>query len=111
MNPDVTRYIETAPAAQREAMMIIRQLIHETIPAIQEDFKWSRPVFRVGRDLAYFKTTKSALTFGFFDFHKLNDPDGILEGSGKDMRHIKVEDASAVDADRLREWLRALAGG
>jgi hypothetical protein len=86
-NKQVTTYINDAPAEQKEIMTQLRKLLHTSVTGVQEDFKWSRPVFRKNRDLAYLKTAKAYVTLGFFQFEKLNDPDGLLEGTGKDMRH------------------------
>ena len=89
-------------------MQRIRALIHQHIPGVREAFKWSRPVFILEKDFAYFKTTKNYLTLGFMNFRKINDPDGLLEGSGKDMRHIKLRDFNEVDDELLKKWFEAV---
>jgi hypothetical protein len=107
----VTKYIEEAAEPQAAAMRRLRQLIHATVPGIQEEFKWSRPVFRAKKDLAYFKTTQAYLTLGFFQFQQLHDPDGLLEGTGKDMRHIKIRNAEAINEALIISWLKTAARG
>jgi hypothetical protein len=111
MNTAVTKYIEEAAGPQAEAMRRLRQLIHATVPGIQEEFKWGRPVFRAKKDLAYFKTTRAYLTLGFFHTQQLDDPDGLLEGTGKDMRHIKIRNADAINEELIKSWLETLARG
>jgi hypothetical protein len=107
MNEQVTKYIHDAPTAQKEMMLILRKLIHETVKNVHEDFKWSRPVFSKTRGFAYFKTAKSHLTVGFMNFDKLHDPDNFLEGTGKDMRHIKLKSVSEINTKLLAEWFLA----
>ncbi|RYY99553.1 MAG: DUF1801 domain-containing protein [Chitinophagaceae bacterium] len=107
MNAEVSRYIQDAPDNQRSILETVRRLVHECVPAVQEDFKWSRPVFRAARDFAYLKTAKGYVTLGFYDAGRLHDPEGRLEGTGSSMRHIKLRTLADVDAAPLPEWLRA----
>ena len=109
MNEMVTDYINKAPDEQKRIMNIIRQLIHENVKKVQEEFKWSRPVFGKEKDFAYLKTAKAYVTLGFFNFQKLDDPDNLLEGTGKDMRHIKLKSADTMDRDLLKKWIIASA--
>ncbi len=46
-------------------MEIVRQLIHENVPGVREEFKWSRPVFSKKKGFAYLKTAKEYVTLGF----------------------------------------------
>ena len=107
MNNNVTEYINQAPDQQKKIMEIVRQLIHENAGQVQEEFKWSRPVFRNEKDFAYLKTAKDYVTLGFFNFQKLDDPGNLLEGTGKDMRHIKLKSVDSIDKDLLKKWISA----
>ncbi|WP_018478547.1 DUF1801 domain-containing protein [Pontibacter roseus] len=109
MNEQVTAYIKCAPSEQKQMMEAVRQLIHSSVPDVSEEFKWSRPVFRAAKDFAYLKTAKAYVTLGFFNFEKLEDKDNLLEGSGKDMRHIKLKSTSDIDRPLLESWFRAAA--
>ena len=109
MNEQVTAYINNAPAEQEEIMIQLRSLLHSTVTDVQEDFKWSRPVFRKKHDFAYLKTAKAYVTLGFFQFQNLNDPDGLLEGTGKDMRHIKIKKQGDIKPALLQEWFTVAA--
>lgn len=108
MNDQVTAYIEGASEEQRRIMESVRELVHGTVKDVREDFKWGRPIFATAKDFAYFKTAKSYVTFGFMQASKLDDPDGRLEGTGKDMRHIKLRNMADVDAALLKKWLKVL---
>ena len=50
---------------------------------------------------AYVNTYRSHVNVGFFRGADLPDPAGILQGSGKLMRHVKVRPGSDVDAAAL----------
>ena len=104
MNTQVTQYINDAPDEQKEIMKIIRSIIHNNVAGVTEDYKWSRPVFSKSKDFAYFKITKTHLTLGFMNFEKISDPNSLLEGSGKEMRHIKLKKPSDIDHNQLADW-------
>lgn len=109
MNEQVTEYIKNASKEQKEIMEIIRSLIHENGRNVTEEFKWSRPIFKSTKDFAYLQANKNHVNLGFYqDFEKLDDPKGLLEGTGKTMRHIKIKSAADIDKDLLSNWFTAL---
>lgn len=110
MNPQVTDYIQNAPEEQKAIMESLRELVHQHVLSVQESFKWSRPVFSIDKDIAYFKTAKSYVTFGFMQAEKLTDNLYRLEGTGKDMRHIKIRKLADIDKALLSHWLKDMTG-
>jgi hypothetical protein len=108
MNAEVNKYIAQAPDEQRKIMEAVRKLVHGTVKDVREEFKWGRPIFATVKDLAYLKSAKTYVTFGFMQASKLEDPEGRLEGTGRDMRHIKLRELGDVDATLLKKWLKAL---
>ena len=55
---------------------------------------------------AYVDTFKAHLNVGFFMGAFLSDPQKILQGSGKRMRHVKVGPTIPYDAEALRHLIR-----
>jgi hypothetical protein len=105
-NPEVSEFINKAPDRQKEIMQKLRWLIHDSGAGVREEFKWSRPVFKAQNDIAYFKNAKAYVTLGFFNFLKLHDPDNRLEGTGKDMRHVKIKSMEDIDEKLFRDWFK-----
>lgn len=69
----------------------VRELIHDGCPvACVEDAAF-----------AYVNAFKSHVNVGFFYGAMLDDPEGVLEGSGKRMRHVKLQLDGNVDAAAL----------
>lgn len=109
MNVQVTEYINNAPIAQRETMEIIRSLIHQQVAEVTEQFKWNRPIFSSKKDFAYLQANKNHVNLGFYrDFDQLNDPKGLLEGTGIIMRHMKLKSPKDIDSELLSEWFLVL---
>jgi hypothetical protein len=55
---------------------------------------------------AYVGAFKAHVNVGFFRGAELSDPSGLLEGTGKFMRHVKLRPADEVDAKGLRELIQ-----
>lgn len=105
MNAQITEYINKAPKGQKEIMETIRSLIHRSVKDVTEEYKWSRPVFRSKNDFAYLQSNKNYVNLGFYKgFEKLDDPNNLLEGTGKTMRHIKLKKVEDVDSELLKKW-------
>ncbi|WP_439489544.1 DUF1801 domain-containing protein [Algoriphagus sp.] len=104
----VTKYISEATEEQRKIMEAIRLIIHTEVPSVVENFKWSRPVFSTDSDFAYFRTSKAHLTFGFYNYEKIKDHRNLLEGTGKDMRHIKLKRLDDLKPEIIRNWIQQL---
>ncbi len=55
---------------------------------------------------AYVDVFKAHVNVGFFRGAELEDPVGLLEGTGKFMRHVKLRPGSAVDEAALAKLIR-----
>ena len=56
---------------------------------------------------AYVDTFKAHVNVGFFRGAELADPQGLLEGSGKLMRHVKIRPGSNLDSVALSNLIHA----
>lgn len=54
---------------------------------------------------AYVAVFKAHVNVGFFPGTELADPDGILEGTGKFMRHVKLKPERDVDVPTLKKLI------
>jgi hypothetical protein len=75
----------------------VRELIHDGCPvACVEDAAF-----------AYVNSFKSHVNVGFFYGAELEDPAGLLEGSGKRMRHVKLKPGREPNEAALRDLIVA----
>lgn len=107
-NTAVSNYIKNSSPQLAEIMESLRDLIREAIPDTTEEFKWSQPVFKKKKDFCYLKVAKNHVTFGFINAQNLKDPDSLLEGTGKIMRHIKLSSTKDIRVKLFKFWLQAL---
>ncbi len=74
-----------------------RELIHDGCPvACVEDVPFG-----------YVNVFKAHANIGFFNGASLTDPAGLLEGTGKRMRHVKLRPGEALDKDALGALIAA----
>lgn len=60
-----------------------------------------------GAAFAYVNAFRAHVNVGFFHGAALADPKGLLEGTGKYMRHVKLKPHSGLDAEALSELVVA----
>lgn len=109
LNGKVTDYITNAPAEQTKVLETLRQLIHKTIPETTEDLKWGIPVFSRSKIFTYLRSTKHHVALGFYNIDRIDDPKGLLAGTGKNMRHLKIKEVEDIDSELIARWLKATA--
>jgi hypothetical protein len=81
----------------RECGDDVRELMHDGCPvACVEDAAFG-----------YVNSFRSHVNVGFFHGAMLEDPAGMLQGSGKRMRHVKLMPGSELDTNRLRDLVHA----
>lgn len=89
-NEKVDQYINALDADAKRLASELRALIFAAAPAAKEEFKWSRPCYELRKPFCSFVAHKAHVSFAFERGAELDDPRGLLEGSGKSMRHVKI---------------------
>lgn len=105
MNTQVTSYIEQSAENQQEVLIQLRKLILSSAPKINEQFKWSRPVYAIEKDFCYLKTTKKHVTLGFFEFEKIITNKHLVAGTGKSMRHVKLNHVKDIEEFKISQMI------
>jgi hypothetical protein len=59
---------------------------------------------------AYVNVFKSHVNVGFFYGARLDDPSGMLEGTGRRMRHVKVKPGADLNSEALSALIDAAHG-
>ena len=73
----------------------VRELLHDGHPTACVD----------DAAFAYVNAFKAHVNVGFFRGAEIDDPKGLLEGTGKFMRHVKLGPGRAVDATALKKLI------
>lgn len=92
---------------QLKIVQKLHELVIKESENISDSIKWGNLVYAVNdKNFAYIAVAKSHVNLGFFDATSLADPDKILEGAGKDLRHIKFKSANDIKSGQIRFLIR-----
>jgi hypothetical protein len=92
----VEDYIGSLEPWQMEIVARIRALLQQVEPPPTELIMWNQPVFDINGHCFYIKAFEDHVNLGFFRGAQLSDPQGLLHGTGKKMRHIPIRNASDI---------------
>jgi hypothetical protein len=106
--------VAKAGAPARELAYLLRKLVIEVMPNVVE-VPWPKmrmASYGVGpkkksEHFCYISTQKEDVNLGFYYGAELPDPEKLLQGTGKLLRHVKLRDAKAVRGRALRRLLEA----
>ena len=84
-------------ALMRQCGADVRELMHDGCPVVCVE----------EAPFAYVNAFKAHVNVGFFHGAALADPAGLLQGTGKHMRHVKLRPGLAVDASALQALITA----
>lgn len=101
----VDGYIEGLEEWKAGIVSKVRQIILKAAPDAKESIKWSQPVYESDGPFAYIKAFKYNVNFGFWRGVDLEDPKGVLEGSGQKMRHVKLTSLDEIDEELFRDFV------
>lgn len=84
----------------------VRQLILDTMPQLNEVVKWGHLVYEGDRKICSIMVHKEHVNLQIWRGAELDDPDSILEGDGKLMRHVKVHSPEEMKEDYVKFLLK-----
>ncbi|HVZ38431.1 MAG TPA: DUF1801 domain-containing protein [Candidatus Kapabacteria bacterium] len=96
------------PAIQPIAWRL-REIIFEVLPNAEESVwasGWKVAMYRDGGDICGIGPGRDYVNFYLRQGAHLPDPDGLLEGTGKGMRHVKVRSLDAIPVKGIRRLIR-----
>ena len=105
----VDNYIAGLPHPQRDIVHALRKIIKSTVLGVEERLAWGKPWYFCDGMLCCIMPCKTRVNFLFPKGKLLGDPDHLLEGSGKTMRHVKIRCARDVSRIRFTRWLKQAA--
>jgi hypothetical protein len=92
---------------QKSMIRALRRLVKKTAPSLTEAVKWGNGCW-LGEEwpVIFLHAKDDHLQFGFFGGTGLSDPDELLQGSGKHVKHIKVRTLKDIDPAAFGKLIR-----
>ena len=107
INPEVDKLLEEKKHPMDAEMRRVREIILATDDRVEEAVKWSAPTFMYKGNIAsFFMNTKKLVSLMFHKGATINDPNGLLEGDGKEARTARFYGLE--DIEEKKEALEAL---
>jgi hypothetical protein len=102
-------YVKDNPALQK-VVRGLRSLMKASAPGTTITLNsWGIPTFEAKDPFCFYMVGKNHVTFGFHYGASLDDPEGLLEGSGKSLRHVKLRGVEDLERKGLKELVLAAA--
>jgi len=77
----IDAYIAKSADFAKPVLIHIREVMHRASPLITETVKWGMPFFEYKGPIGMMAAFKQHLGFGFWKASRLNDPQGLLQGT------------------------------
>ncbi|HVO56325.1 MAG TPA: DUF1801 domain-containing protein [Dongiaceae bacterium] len=102
----IDAYINQKNPALKPVADAVRALVRKAAPKSREIINpWGLPAFEWNGPLCYLMAGKSHLTFGFPRGTSLLDPANLLQGTGKNLRHVKLREVADVHDANLKQLI------
>ena len=112
-NPQVDEYLKKKDHPMQKEIQLVREIILNSDPRIEETIKWNSPTFMYKGNMAsYFMNAKKHVSLMFHKGASIEDHSGLLQGEGKEGRTAKFNSIEEIEARKtdlenvVREWIR-----
>jgi hypothetical protein len=89
-------YMASLEPWQVEIVARLRALLKQVEPPPIERIMSDQPVFDINGPCFYLTAFRDHVNFGVYQGAMVDDPAGLLEGTGKRMRHISIKSVSEI---------------
>jgi len=104
MDRHVEEYIEKQKSPQKEIIQKVRKIFQKTLPSCEEKSAWGVIALEDGK--FYIASMKNRVHVGFAINGLSKEEIGFFEGSGKTMRHIKINSLKDIDENKLVKLIK-----
>jgi len=103
-------YLRDKNLGLQEVVAHLRALVKKSVPKVKEGVNpWHVPIFESNGPICYYMAGKNHITLGFIRGTSLPDPQGLLEGTGKNLRHVKIKTVEDLKYSGLIGLLKSAA--
>ncbi|MFC7550734.1 DUF1801 domain-containing protein [Plantactinospora sp. GCM10030261] len=105
-NPEVDAVVEAKVLPQhRDIVATLRAMMAEHAPQAREVVLYGSPAWKGNKSMAVISPSKAHITFAFDRGAEFDDRHGLLEGTGKKTRHVKIKTVDGIDRDALCDYI------
>lgn len=99
-------YVRNENPALRKVVSGLRRMVRATVPGTRMTVNsWGIPTFEATDPFCFYMVGKNHVTFGFHYGTSLSDPESLLEGTGKNLRHVKLRSVEDLERPALKKMV------
>ena len=106
MDKQVNEYMEKQKSPQKEILGELRRIFHKSLLNLEEKMRWGVPTFAGGK--FYIAAMKNRVHVGFAISGLNKDETSLFEGTGKTMKHIKIQKIEDIDEKKLVDLIELI---
>jgi hypothetical protein len=100
-------YVARLAGWKQDVAKELRELIHSASRELTEEVKWGWPCYTAaGKCVCGFMDMKTSVNFVLYQGAELDDPDGLIEGTGKSMRHVKLRSTEDIRKQAFTRFVK-----
>ena len=104
-------WLEAVDAGLQPLAVQLRRMFLEAEPDLRESIKWGNPCFEKKLRVFYLASQADRyVTLGLWQGALLQNPEGLIEGTGKRMRHVKIKGAKELENPEVGRIIREAVG-
>jgi hypothetical protein len=105
----LTEYLKGVPEDLRSLVSELDALVRTTDPRLVASLKWGNLTYHREQNVCAIVAHRNHVNLQLWPGAGIADPKGLLEGSGKRMRHVKLVPGVDLDRQALIAMVRATA--
>jgi len=105
-NLDVTDFINQQPTMLRHLLNALRAVIFQAALHIEESMKYGIPFYSYHGRLCFLNPRRETVILGLCKGAFLADVSGLLEGEGKEVRHVIIKNLADINQAALQTLLQ-----
>ena len=103
-------YVRDDNPELRKVVRGLRGMVRGVVPSVKQTVNsWGIPTFEAPDPFCFYMVGKNHVTSGFHLGTSLKDPENLLEGTGKNLRHVKLREVKDLKRKGLRGLVQSAA--
>ncbi len=102
---DLDQYLSSYNEDMANLARDLRNMILDLVPDMNESIKWKNLFYEKNGFICAIVIHKNHVNLQFARGTELLDPDRILEGSGKKIRHMKIHNSKDINSEKLKNLI------
>jgi hypothetical protein len=103
---DIEAYVKGIEPKKRAHVTALRRFVKKEAPGLREAIRWGNLSWIGTKDVCWVLVYDDHVDFGFHQGASLKDPKGLLEGTGKRLRHVKIREAQDIRPKEFASLLK-----